>query len=350
MRTAPDVLVVGAGVIGAAVAYEAAKGGRSVLLVDRGAPGGEASSAAAGVLAVGSGRAEDEPHLALRRASLARFPALAAALADETGIDVALDQAGVLELWRSDEEEAAATARLAHRLAAGFRVERRSAAEVRDLEPYAHPEVRAALHWQDDARVDPLRLVDALVAGAKRRGAQVWVGAAVGAAERAGDRVSRVRAGVSWVTPGTVVLAAGAWAAGVAGLAPGLGVEPARGQMLALRPAAPLVRHVLHAADGYLVPCRNGEVLAGATVERVGFAKAVTPAGVQEILGGVAAIAPAALGAPIARLWAGLRPYAPGGPIVGRAADTANLILACGHYRSGILLAPETAAVVAGLL
>jgi thiazole synthase len=120
--------------------------------------------------------------------------------------------------------------------------------------------------------------------------------------------------------------------------------------MLALRPAARLFRHTLHAADGYLVPCRNGEVFAGATVERVGFAKAVTPAGVREILGQVAVIAPAALDAPIGRMWAGLRPFAPGGPVVRRAADTANLVLACGHYRSGILLAPETAAAVAGLL
>jgi len=350
MRTAPDVLVVGAGVIGAAVAYEAAKGGRSVLLVDRGAPGGEASSAAAGVLAVGSGRAEDEPHLALRRASLARFPALAAALADETGIDVALDEAGVLELCASEDEEAEVTARAARRRAAGFRVERRTAAEVRDLEPHVHPGVRAAFHWRDDARVDPVRLVDALVAGAKRHGAEVWAGHAVCAAERAGDRIARVCAGVHWVTPGTVVLAAGAWAARVARLAPDVGVEPARGQMLALRPAAPLFRHTLHAADGYVVPCRNGEVLAGATVERVGFAKAVTPSGVQEILGRVAAISPAALEAPIARMWSGLRPYAAGGPIVRRAAGTANLILACGHYRSGILLAPETAVAVVALL
>jgi glycine oxidase len=139
MNTTPDVLVVGAGVIGAAVAYEAAGRGQSVLVVDRGAPGGEASSAAAGVLAVGSGRAEDEPLLALRRASLARFPALAARLAEETGIDVALDTAGLLELCRSEDEEAAAAARAARRRADGFRVERLSAAEIRGEEPHAAP-------------------------------------------------------------------------------------------------------------------------------------------------------------------------------------------------------------------
>jgi glycine/D-amino acid oxidase-like deaminating enzyme len=172
----------------------------------------------------------------------------------------------------------------------------------------------------------------------------------VTAAERGGDRVTRVRAGVSWVSPGTVVLAAGAWAAGVAALAPDIGVEPARGQMLALRPPTPPFRHTLAAADGYVVPCRNGEVLVGATVERVGFTKAVTPEGVRELLAKIAAIAPAALAMPIARLWAGLRPYAPGGPVMRRATTAANLVLAGGHYRSGILLAPETAAVVADLL
>jgi len=195
-----------------------------------------------------------------------------------------------------------------------------------------------------------VRLVEALVAGARRRGAEVWSGAAVTAAERGGDRVTRVRAGVSWVSPGTVVLAAGAWAAGVAALAPDIGVEPARGQMLALRPPTPPFRHTLAAADGYVVPCRNGEVLVGATVERVGFTKAVTPEGVRELLAKIAAIAPAALAMPIARLWAGLRPYAPGGPVMRRATTAANLVLAGGHYRSGILLAPETAAVVADLL
>jgi glycine oxidase len=350
MRTTPDVLVVGAGVIGAAIAYEAAGRGHSVLVVDRGAPGGEASSAAAGVLAVGAGRAEDEPLLALRRASLARFPALAATLAAETGIDVALDGAGVLELCRSEDDEAAAAARAARRRADGFRVERLSAADVRREEPHVHPDVRAAFHWRDDARVDPVRLVDALVAGARRRGAEVWSGAAVTAAERAGDRIARIRAGVTWVSPGTVVLAAGAWAAGVAALAPDIGVEPARGQMLALRPPRRLFHHTLAAADGYLVPCRNGDVLAGATVERVGFTKAVTPEGVQELLAKIAAIAPTALGMPVVRLWAGLRPYAPRGPVIRRATTAANLVLAGGHYRSGILLAPETAVTVADLL
>ena len=242
-----------------------------------------------------------------------------------------------------------AAARAARRRAAGFRVEQLSAASVRREEPHVHPDVRAAFHWRDDARVDPVRFVDALVAGARRRGAEVCSGAAVTVAERRGDRIVRVRAGVDWITPGSVVLAAGAWAAGVADLAPEIGVEPARGQMLALRPSMRF-RHTLAAADGYLVPCRNGEVLVGATVERVGFTKAVTPEGVQELLAKVATIAPSALSAPITRLWAGLRPYAAGGPVIRRADGTTNLVLTCGHYRSGILLAPETARMAADLL
>jgi len=91
-------------------------------------------------------------------------------------------------------------------------------------------------------------------------------------------------------------------------------------------------------------------MLVGATVERVGFAKAVTPAGVRELLSRVAALVPTALEAPIVRMWSGLRPWAPDGPIIRRATGAANLILACGHYRSGVLLAPETAVAVSTLL
>jgi glycine oxidase len=199
--------------------------------------------------------------------------------------------------------------------------------------------------------VNSARLVAALAAAASARGAELVAGAAVVGAERAGDRIARVRVGAEWIVPQTVVLAAGAWAAHVPGIAPHLRVLPARGQMLALRPAAPLCRRVLSYADGYLVPCRSGEVLLGATVEQVGFEKAVTPGGLATLTAKLGALAPAGLDAPVVRHWAGLRPFAlDGGPILGRPPGTTNLILACGHHRNGILLAPITAEVVKALL
>src|SRR5262245_45264154 len=115
----PDVLVVGGGVIGCAIGHALAHPGRSVLVVDRGALGGEASTAAAGVLAVGSGD-DDGRRLALRRAGLARFPALAAALREESGIDVRFERAGVAEPCLDDGEATAARDRIAHRSAQGL--------------------------------------------------------------------------------------------------------------------------------------------------------------------------------------------------------------------------------------
>jgi glycine oxidase len=345
------VLVVGGGVIGSAVAHALAVRGAAVTLVERGALGGEASSAAAGVLTAGSSEEGDGPRLALRAASLARFAPLAASLLEETGIDVELTRAGVLELALTDPAEDAAAARGGARRAQGFRVERLDRAALRAAEPLVHPDARGGLLFLDDAVVDAARLVAALAAAAKARSAEVVAGTPVLAVEREGARLARVRAGTEWITPATVVLAAGAWTPLVAGIAPGLRVEPARGQMLALRPARPLCRHVLSYADGYLVPRRSGEVLVGATVERAGFVKAVTPEGVTALLEKIATLAPAGLAAPITRLWAGLRPWAPdGGPIVGRMPETTNLVLACGHYRSGVLLAPITAAAVAALV
>ena len=357
MQRTPDVLVVGGGVIGCAIAHALAGGGRSVVLIDRGALGGEASSASAGVLAVASGSEMEGPRLALRRASLASFASLAAALVEETGVDVEYEVRGVLELCLDEPEESAAAARVAERQAMGLRAEWIDAAALRDVEPCANRAARGAILFPDDAQLDGARLVAALAAAARRRGAELLPGMPVLGAEGSRERIARVRVGEEWVEPGTVVLAAGAWAARVPGLAPWLPVGPARGQMLALRPAAPLSRHVLSHGNAYLVPRRSGEWLVGATIEHVGYDRTVTPAGMMALGQRIAVLAPAGLDAPVTRAWAGLRPFVPGasdasdgGPILGRAPGIANLVLACGHHRNGMLLAPITAALVAAVL
>jgi glycine oxidase len=347
LPASPDVLVVGGGVIGCAIARAVARPGRSVLLVDRGAIGGEASSAAAGVLSVASGDA-DGPSLALRRAGLLRFPALAAALREETGIDVELNLDGVIVLALDDEEAAALRARAARRRDQSLGAEWLDEVTLHEAEPRANPLACGGALHTGDGRVTCERLVEALAEAARRRGASLVPGAEVRAAERRGERLVRVQVAGTWIAPGTVVLAAGAWAPRVAGIAPDLPVRPVRGQMLALRPPGGSLRHVLFHADGCLAPRRGGEVLVGGTVEDAGFDKAVTAPGVLALLDDVRRIVPAALDWPITRLWAGLRPHAPGGgPLIGRHPRLDNLIVATGHYRNGILLAPVTAEAVA---
>jgi glycine oxidase len=346
----PDVLVIGGGVIGCAIARAAARPGRTVLLVDRGAIGGEASSAAAGVLSVGSGDDEGD-RLALRRASLARFPALAAALREETGLDVELDLDGVLVLCLDDADETAQRAQITRRRASGLHAEWLDVSALRDTEPAVNPRARGAARYGDDGRVANGALVDALATSARQRGAHVVPGLEARSVERQGDRLVRVRLGTTTVSPGIVVLAAGAWSAHVAGIAPAPPVVPVRGQMLALHPAAPELRHVVFHGAGCLTPRRTGEVLVGGTVEHAGFEKAVTPAGIARLLDDVRRIAPAGLDWPIVRAWAGLRPgIPPAGPVIGRHPELRNLIVATGHYRTGILLAPVTADAVTALL
>lgn len=338
----PDVLVIGGGVIGCAIARELA-GSRQVLVVDRGPIGGEATAAAAGVLGVASGE-DTGDRLALRRAGLAAFPELVAALREETAIDVGFTSCGVVQLVCSEADAAALAAQAAQRRTEGFRVELLDAAGVHALEPVASPSARGGLLFPDDAVVVAGCLVAALAESARRRGGTLVPGLAVLAVERAGERVRRVRVGAEWIEPGLTIVASGAWGASrVAGLDVGVDVAPVRGQMMAVRPAH-VPGHVLTAGSAFLVPRPHGEVWVGATFEDAGFVKAVTVDGLRTLAGHLAALAPAMLGAPIVRTWAGLRPLvAGGGPVLGRAPGFANLLVALGHHRNGILLAPITA-------
>jgi glycine oxidase len=346
LRT-PDVLVIGGGVIGCAIARELAPS-RRVLVVDRGAIGGEASSAAAGVLGAASGD-DDAARLELRRASRAEFDALGPALRDETGIDVGFVPCGVLALAGDEAEAAALDATAARRRAQGFDVETLDGAAVHALEPAASRSSLRAVRFPGDAVVVATRFVAALAESARRRGAVLVPGLPAIAVERTGARVTRVRVGDEWIAPGLVVLATGAWAAsGVAGLDAGVDVVPVRGQMIALRAGAATTRHVLMRGSAFAVPRPDGEVWIGATFEEAGFVKAVTPEGLAALARHVEAVAPSLRAAPVVRSWCGLRPgMADGGPALGPSRTDENVLLALGHHRNGILLAPVTARTIA---
>jgi glycine oxidase len=346
LRT-PDVLVIGGGVIGCAIARELAPS-RRVLVVDRGAIGGEASSAAAGVLGVASSDDEGD-RLALRRASAAEFPALAAALRDETGIDVGFAPCGVLALAGDDAEATVLAAKVARRRAHGFAADPLDARALRAVEPVARDDVAGAARFPDDGIVVATRLVAALADSARRRGAALVPGLPALAVEREGSRVVRVRVGDDWIVPGLVVLATGAWAAsGIASLEAGVAVVPVRGQMLALRAGAASPRHVLTRGLAFAVPRPDGEVWIGATLEDAGFVKAVTADGLAALARHLETVAPSLRAAPVLRSWSGLRPcVADGGPVLGPAPGLANVLVALGHHRAGILLAPVTARAIA---
>ena len=352
-----DVVVVGGGVIGLAVAWRARQAGMTVTVLERDTVGAGTSHVAAGMLApvaeVEFGEAGRRLlELGLRSARI--WPTFAAELEAAGETTVGLIETGTL-LAACDEDDARELERqLDFRRSLGLAVRRLLPSEARELEPALAPTVRLALEAPEDHSVDPRLVLAAL--------ARACVAAGVRLRER--SPVARVEvdgrvAGVSLedgerVHAEQVVLAAGAWSERIEGLPAGAGVpvRPVKGQILRLRdPAGPgLLRRVLRFRGGYLVPRADGRYILGATVEERGFELSPTAGGVYELLRDARELVPGITELEIEELSVGLRPGTPdNAPAIGRGA-LAGLIWATGHYRNGILLAPLTAELVTGVL
>jgi glycine oxidase len=352
MSRARDVVVVGAGVIGCAVAWELARRGVSVAVVDRDSPGREASWAAAGMLSPLAETGHTAALLELADASLSLYPAFVAALLADTDIDVAYRTDGCVHVALDADDEAAFAPLLAAPPAYG--VERLDGPAVRTLEPALADSVRSGVLVRRDHRVDNRRLGQALWSAALGAGATFRLGATAAGVLVAGGAACGVRlADGATLHAGIVVIAAGAWSGQLEGLPAPLPVRPVRGQMFAVREdlgRSPLGR-VVTGPGCYLVPRDGGLVLVGATVEEVGFRPGPTPAGIAGLAGAAVRMVPDLGGMPIAEVWSGFRPATPDGlPILGPDPDLAGLYYATGHFRNGILLAPGTAAALADAL
>ena len=352
MDSTTDVAIVGAGIVGCSIAWELAKAGLKVCVLERGGIGEESSAAAAGMLSGQHGvtnfGARYQLHLEARE--------LHAVLADElrqlTGIDVGFCRWGILDLLFTPGEVRAADRCYTVQTQAGLRVERLTREEALALEPALSPDIQGAIRYPDEAHVHNGRLTIALGEAARRAGAEFRSGEPAIMLVRQGDRVAGVQTPRETLLAGTVVVANGAWAADlVSPLGLVLPVKPMRGQMLAVRTVPRAVHQVIYGRHMYVVPRAEGETLIGATVEDVGFRKEVTLEGLEELIQAGRHVVPGIMGQPVVRTWAGLRPGSPDGlPLVGPVAGYAGILLAVGHYRNGILLGPMTGVLVKQLL
>jgi glycine oxidase len=341
-----DVIVAGGGLIGATIAWQLSREDLRVALFDAGEPGNEASWASAGILSPAPENPGMISAVSLAKASMALYPEFIAEVEQCSGINTGYRAKGTIEaITSSSAREELSTIIALHR-GLGLRAEPLSPQEAREMEPALSEEVEAAVLRPEEASVDNRLFTRAALEAAKRCGAEILANRRVQAIRAEGSRCTGVTSAGENFSSGHTVIAAGAFSAQIAGAAQFAPVHPAKGQMVSLRCEAAKIERVLWGEHIYLVPRDDGRILAGATVEHVGFDKTATAGGLQTNLSAAIALAPVLATARIEETWAGLRPDSPDHlPIIG-STDLEGLHIATGHFRSGILLAPVTAKVI----
>jgi glycine oxidase len=357
-RAPADAVVVGGGVIGLSIAWTAAASGMAVTVVDP-APGRGASWAAAGMLApVGEAHFGEEALTALNVQASREWPGFARALEEASGQSVEYLAQGTLLVAVDPSDQASTDDVLGFHLEHGLTARRLSARECRLEEPLLAPGIRGGAELADDHQVDNRRMVDALIAACRNLRVS-FIEDEVVAVESGGGRVHGVTLGRGdRCGANAVVVAAGCRSGQLQGIPEAIlpPVRPVKGLTLRLRGAGGgpslrrALRGVVHGRNCYLVPRRDGTVVVGATVEEKGFDLTVQVGAVSDLLDDARRLIPTLEEFELIETTAGLRPGSPdNAPIVG-TTGLPGVIMATGHYRNGILLAPVTAYEVTRIL
>jgi len=341
-----DTVIAGGGLIGATIALELAEAGLKVALFDAREPGREASWASAGMISPAPENAGMIPFVPMSLASVALYPEFIARVERLTGMDVGYRKDGALDviLGGDAEEELSTVIALQHGV--GLKARALSAEQARQMEPVLTDEIQAAIFREDEASLDTRAFMEATLKAAAAKGVEIFPGNGAKAVWKSGGRCQGLLLEHGQVQAKWTVIAAGCFSARIEGAAPYAPVFPAKGQMLALRCEAVEIQRILWLEHKYLVPRNDGRIVAGSTIERTGFDHDVTAGGVELILREVMKMVPGLEQARIEEIWAGLRPDSPDHlPIIG-PTNMDGLLMATGHFRSGILLAPITARLI----
>ena len=345
-----EVLIIGGGVIGLALARELRKRTRAkITVVERGAIGGEASAAAAGMLAPRAEADKFDDFYYFCEQSSRLYPNFAAELLDETGVDIELERQGTLYLALTETDVAEIRRRFAWQKKNNLPVEHLTARETTQIEPFVSPDVLESLFFPNDWQVENRHLLAALRKFAESNGIELRENTKIENLIIENNRVVGAQSETEKFFAGQTIIATGAWTSAIKAdgfqMPP---VKPIRGQIAEFQTAKRLFGKVIYSPRGYLVPRRDGRILIGATVEDAGFDKSVTAEADEFLRRGAIEIAPSLINLKISESRAGLRPFAPDGlPILGAIFGIENLQIATAHYRNGILLAPLTAKILA---
>lgn len=330
-----DVIVIGGGIIGLSLSIELRKKGATVLVVERGEPGREASSAAGGML-VDCPFETPAALQPLAAASASMYPEFVRELELESGMKIDLRNQGTI-LFPS----------AAHVSHPAFEAATQIPAPLAEFEP-ALAEVDRPAFYLKERSVDPRALTPAALKAARRLGVDVSSGEEVIAVNLSDGRVSGVTTRKTSFLAAKVVNCAGAWSGQIGPYA--IPTRPVKGQMLCLVSASRMLKHVIRSPEVYVIPRSDGRIIIGTTVEEAGFDKRTDVAAIQRLRAAAIAMVPELRNAKILEDWAGLRPGTPDGlPILG-ATGTSGYYVATGHFRDGILLAPITSQVMTAVI
>lgn len=343
----PEVVIVGGGIIGCALAWELMKAGIASRIIERREIAREASWASAGIISPPGPRHGTRAELALR--SFQHYPSLIAEIEGNTGQTVGYVRSGELDLATA-ESVFSVRETFEWQRAHGLTVELIDDRAIRDREPAVHPDLIHGIVSSDAGSLNLSRMTRALAQAATLRGASIVEHTPVSGIIVDRGRATGVRTFAEVVSAGTVIIAAGAWSRTLGeSIDFSIPTLPVKGQMLSIADPPIQLRSVIAAGGGYLVPRADGTIAVGATEEHdAGFNTDVTPEGIAWLTDLVRRVAPSLLKGRLHQTWAGLRPGVDGGePIIGRVPHLENVWIATGHFRSGALLAPATAQALA---
>jgi glycine oxidase len=355
MKRTTDILIIGGGVIGCAIAYYLSKSGVEVTVLERDTIGAQASGAAAGIFSLLKPLDPVDEYNRLSLASLALFPSLAIELEAVSGVSLEYEQTGTLRTSRY--AHARQTRRIQRWIEScrseGLQVELLTEEETHRREPLLAPEVCAAVYLPREGQVRAGNVVEAFTKAAMLSGAMIAEHQEVVSIQsHNGSVVSTTTVDGATIECNHLIIASGAWSQQCGKwFNISLPVIPQRGQLLALRQPSSPIRHIVIGDGIYLAPKQDGTVIVGATKEEVGFDTRVTAGGALWLLEAAIKLMPALEQCTVERLWTGLRPKTPDTfPILGRATGWKNVTLAVGHSSFGVLLSAITGQTIAELV
>ena len=351
---ATGTLIIGGGVIGMSIGWRLAQRGEAVTILERGEAGKEASSAAAGMLALANEvHYQEDLSLLLRMESMRLYADFVGELEAFTGQSVDYRTEGALAISLHADETAELRNVYEYQLERNLPVQWLSGAAIREREPHLAGFVVAGIFCPMDHQVDNRRLAAALKAAFVKAGGTLKEHCEVGRVSLTEDRPPELEVDGQTLRGERLVLAAGSWSGLIPGLEPWLRplVRPVKGQILALRmPAPDYLVHMIKTPDVYMAPKSDGRLVVGASVEEMGFNRDITAGAVYELLKGAWRAVPSVYELPIDEIWCGFRPGSrDGAPLLGET-DVPGFYVATGHYRNGIINTPVTAKYMSELI